>query len=199
MLLHADPSRVRPIDLSPPLARMLFSHRLRAFALPADSATQRLRPGDVLWAREGFRAADKPHPKGRLVLRYAGFSDPVEVPWPDRHARPLTARPPNAMPQRVSRFTLVIESVGMKLLSEMTEDEALACGAVPSGEGYCGPTDLIEHAVPYVSAAEAHAAYFHSRYHMSEVADPEVVVLGFKAYARNVLDLVPALGKGGVR
>lgn len=95
----------------------------------------RCAPGDVLWVREAWRTLQKwdclaPRhlAEGRGKITYEADVE---------HRNPLWAfgklRPSMFMPRWASRLTLIVESVKVERLQEITEEDAIAEGVSDTG------------------------------------------------------------------
>lgn len=199
MGIHVSPSMTLPVELPLPRVRFLASGRIRAVLMPTRKY-ERLQRDDLLWLRESITVDERRSTGSVLVFRYAGDAKPYELNWPAVQARPGSGiRPAEAMPIVASRWTLQVRMVTTMRLSQLDEESAISCGADPTFGGGFVPVGAIEGFQPFGSAAECERFVWDSRFGQGAAAkNPEVVLIQFRALSRNIADLVPGMGKGGV-
>ena len=201
MIIQAEPSRVLPIILHPEILRRIIAGRVRIIH-QTNKRFARLEPGDALWVREGMHI---PRQKGAdwLSVVYGGDGARKDIRWPKAIARPSEGSvPPNGMPVHASRLTLIVTSVREMRLQQVSEISAVAAGVEIELGGFANP---LRHNQVFEHAAEAFGRMWDCALDTSALTNscwtvnPEVVEIGIRAVARNVADLVPGLGSGGVR
>lgn len=206
--LQAEPARVMPVVIDPALIRRIIAGRVRALILPLGKA-QHLLTDDCLWVRESMAIpAKQPSPR-YLRFSYGGDGAAVDLRWPVGIARPSAGfRPAEAMPVQASRLTLQVTAQRVTRLAAVSSDEAIAAGVEIVTGGFIN--GMVHEAAARVWEAPAgalaamwlwqHPDYLGDPQDVSSAAaNPEVVVVEFRAIHRNVADLVAGIGSGGVR
>lgn len=175
--------RQRSVALPPHKVEALASGRLRALALPLDPHGA-IRAGDALWVREGIRVFEKQRRASELVFSYAGESKASRAAWPPALAKPGAGhRPPEAMPPPASRFTLLVDQVEHLRLTQVTEEAALASGVTLDRPGFgCLGYPFME---PFSDPVQA-LQFMFAQENRGDYANPEVALITFRAYARNI-------------
>lgn len=201
MIIQAEPQRVLPIILHPEILRRIIAGRVRIIH-QTNKRYARLEPGDALWVREGMHIP-RQQCGDWLSVVYTGDGGRRDVRWPKVIARPSAGKlPPSAMPVHASRLTLIVTSVREMRLQQISEISAVSAGVDMELGGFANP--LRQNQV-FHNAAEAFGRMWDCALHASEpensfwLANPEVIEIGIRAIARNIADLVPGLGHGGVR
>jgi len=183
MNVRPAPERTKPVNLPHAMVQNLSSGRIRALALPLGQY-EHMKRGDLLWVREGVTVADRQRRKDELVLSYAGDARRYHIAWPALLAKPGAGyRPADAMPVQTSRFTLVVDQVERLRLANVTEDDAVAAGAQPDGDGYSALG--YPFMKPCTSAVDA-LAFLYGQLHPGGGRNPEVVLIRFHAVAKNI-------------
>ena len=202
MIIQAEPNRVLPIILNPEIQRRIVAGRVR-IVHQIRKRYARLEPGDALWVREGLTIPHRQAGGDWLSVVYGGDGARKDVRWPKVIARPSADKlPPSAMPVHASRLTLIVTSVHEMRLQQISEHSAVAAGVDMELGGFANP--LRQNQV-FENAAEAFGRMWDCALDASELdssfwaANPEVLEIGIRAVARNIADLVPGLGHGGVR
>lgn len=199
-MILPEPHRVLPITLHPEILRRVIAGRVRIIH-QTNKRYARLEPGDALWVREGMHIP-RQQDGDWLSVVYGGTGDRKEIRWPKVIARPSEGSvPPNGMPIHASRLTLIVTSVREMRLQQVSEISAIAAGVDIELRGFSNP---LAHNQVFEHAAEAFGRMWDCALDMSApnacwTVNPEVVEIGFRAVARNIADLVPGLGSGGVR
>ena len=201
MIIQAEPNRVLPIILHPEILRRIIAGRVRIIH-QTSKRYARLEPGDALWVREGMHI---PRQEGGdwLSVVYGGDGARKDIRWPKVIARPSEGNvPPNGMPVHASRLTLIVTSVREMRLQQISEISAVAAGVDMELGGFANP---LRHNQVFEHAAEAFGRMWDCSLDTSALGNtcwtvnPEVVEIGIRAVARNIANLVPGLGSGGVR
>jgi hypothetical protein len=199
-MILPDPQRVLPVILHPEILRLVMASRVRVLHL-AGRAYARLSEGDVLWVREGMHLPVRQPGGDVLRVVYGGSGAERLVPWPRGIKAPGPgAVPPAGMPVQMSRLTLVVTQMARMRIQQIEEADAIAAGVLIEGAGFCSPlSDLL----PVPGAVEAFGRMWDAvcgfDLRLGWAVNPEVTQVHIRAIARNVGDLVPGLGKGGVR
>ncbi|MBR9837052.1 MAG: hypothetical protein GYB50_04060 [Rhodobacteraceae bacterium] len=192
-MLNNFVGRKRAVALPPHLVQALPSGRLRRLVLPL-AQHRALAAGDALWVREGICVSDHQPRAGELAFSYAGESRRTVVGWPRVIGRPGAGhRPPEAMPVQASRFTLLVDKVEHLRLAQVGELDALAAGVTIEGEGFGALGYPFMN--PFGSSAEAMVFLFQDLHRPSE-ENPEVALVEFQAFSRNIAMLIVP-GTGG--
>lgn len=201
MIIQAEPNRVLPIILHPEILRRIIAGRVRIIH-ETSKRYARIESGDALWVREGMHIP-RQETGDWLSVVYGGDGARKEVRWPKVIARPSEGNvPPTGMPVHASRLTLIVTSVREIRLQQISEISAVAAGVDMELGGFANP---LRHNQVFEHAAEAFERMWDCAHHYapqngpSFASNPEVVEIGIRAVARNIADLVPGLGFGGVR
>jgi hypothetical protein len=199
-MILPEPQRVLPVHLHPEILRLIMASRVRVLHLHA-RAFSRLIEGDMLWVREGLTIPRQQPGGDMLRVIYGGDGQEGMVNWPRSIVRPSAHRvPAEGMPLQASRLTLVVQSAAMMRLHQIEADDAVAAGVQMESGGYENPLGF---GAVFETAAEAFGRMWDWEHGMDQrhswACNPEVVQIRFRAIARNVGRLVPALGSGGVR
>ena len=199
-MILPEPQRVLPVSLHPEILRMAMASRVRVLHLHGREYA-RLEAGDMLWVREPLTIPRNQPGGDAMQVVYGGDGQEGMVNWPRSIAKPGGGRvPAEGMPMHASRLTLVVFDVATIRLHQVTEDDAIAAGVELDPQGFGNPLGF---GGVYDRPLEAFGRMWDgvqgaaSRH--SWAVNPEVVQIRFKAIARNVGRLVPALGSGGVR
>jgi|GEM_PF-3003929 len=201
-----EPQRVVSATLHPEILRRVISGRIRRIHVP-DRRFSRLTVNDMIWVREGLTIPIRQPDGDALSVIYGGDGSHKEIRWPRALARPSAGwLAPQAMPVHASRLTLVVQAVEEMRLQQITEDAAIAAGVdiEPVG-GFSNPMVHSYHGQVFETAAEAFGRLWDCTLYpdmpdpLTWASNPEVVAIEFRAIARNVARLFPALGSGGVR
>jgi hypothetical protein len=135
----------RPIIFSAPMIyallarRKSMTRRLARSGAPYSSPARQFVVGDRLWVRENFYLTDNGHEQYAVYAADAKnvrehmrdveemkFQSALANIWPD-HAR---LRPSIHMPRWASRLTLIVDTVKVEFLQDISEEDALAEGVV---------------------------------------------------------------------
>lgn len=192
-MMHAEPSRVRPVAMSDLMVRALQANCKTVTRRLSTSPLAHVRPGDLLWVREAIIIEGVNCTPGRLYVRFEADGFQMDVPWPRRMAKPLPGvRGPRAMPLELSRMTLRVIHVHEERLHAIQERDCYDEGI--------GATGLLDAADGDPVAAFAR---FWDGQHTKDgtrwADNPEVVAIRFACMHRGVKALLPGLGHGGVR
>lgn len=154
------------------------------------SRWQRVTPGDRLWVRESLDLrGDRPDlPIWRASYRADGapldLSVPANLAFAEGKSGQRRGRFINSihMPRSFSRITLIVETVKIERLQDISEDDAKAEGCKAFG-----PLPGGDHSVPTGGAADAFGMLW-SSLHGSESwnANPEVVAISFRVIKSNI-------------
>lgn len=198
---------IRPILFSTSMIRALMEDR--------KTQTRRLKTkieaGDILWAREtfrpvisgkirdgygevrygfGYKAGGEPiwakHP---TIIRNSTTRDSGSMQFEDRPWKPSIH-----MPKRASRFTQEVTAVRKERLQDISEEDALAEGAMfhnGHGVGHSGYRHDIDHGFVYSTAKQSYAALWESiNGKGSWDKNPEIYVITVKTYKQNIYDFL---------
>lgn len=202
MIIQAEPRRMLPITLNTEIQRRIVAGRVRVVH-QTDKRYARIEPGDALWVREGLTIPHRQAGGDWLSVVYGADGAREDIRWPKVIARPSTEKlPPSAMPVHASRLTLIVTSIREMRLKQIDEISAVSAGVDMELGGFSNP---LRHNQVFENAAEAFGRMWDCALDASDLgsscwtANPEVVEIGIRAVARNIADLVPGLGSGGVR
>lgn len=202
MKIQAEPTRVLPIALHPEIVRRIIAGRIRIIH-HACKRFDRLEPGDALWVREWLTIPRRQTGGNWLTVVNDGDGVSRDIRWPKVIARPSQGRlPASAMPVHASRLTLIVTSVQVLRLHAVSEISAVAAGVDIELGGFANP---FQDSQCFSTAIDAFGRMWdctldgNAFYKLSWMLNPEVVEIGIRAVARNIADLVPGLGSGGVR
>jgi hypothetical protein len=164
-----QPDMVRAIlDGRKTMTRRLARTRSKAEPkIMRESPWARYKIGDLLWVRENYRIDDKNPRRPRVVY----FADPESGALQNSLYK---WRPSIHLPRKLSRLTLEIVSHKIERLQDISEEDAIAEGAL----AWAGPA----------AAPRAAFAALWSSIHGKEAWDenPELVAVGFKVHRKNV-------------
>lgn len=148
-------------------------------------------PGDRLWVREAWAANEairRPQAIDNISYRadYAESEPPAATPITVQRllwlTQPNRYRPSIHMPRKFSRLTLIVESVKVERLQDITFRDLEREGVVPSGECW--------------GAQEAHEAWIKLWDSINGPgawnSNPWVVAIGFSVVRANIDSLPPA-------
>ena len=178
----------RPISLVPHYVDPVSDGRMRHLVVPAAVMGDRPMDLESLWVREGFTINDRqPARKAEISIRYAGDGRSYRRPWPRAIPRPVSGvRDAGQMPVTLSRLTLLIESVRVCNIGDVTEDEAMTAGLFYEGDG----ASVIGY--PFIRAfgeyREALAWMIAQVHSLTSGVDPvqPLAVVKFRSLARNI-------------
>lgn len=212
-MIACEPDRVLPVTLEAALVPRVMAGRVRLIHIPGrdgETAALRLSKGDALWVREGVKIGNT----GRAVAFGAGhvgvryLNDPVMQMrrWPSALARPpLGWLEADRLPLYLSRLTLIVRRVQRIRLQQIDEASALLAGVELDRHGFLNPLQGGCFGAVYDTAHEAFGHFWDCALGSRALGphawtcNPEVTQVEFSAVARNITDLVPGLGFGGVR
>jgi len=202
MIIQAEPTRVLPIALHPEIVRRIIAGRIRTIHHTC-MRFDRLVSGDALWVREWLTIPRCQTGENWLTVVHDGDGVSRDIRWPKVIARPSQGRlPASAMPVHASRLTLIVTAVRVMRLHAVSEISAVAAGVDIDLGGFANPLHANQF---FPTAAEAFGRMwdcaldgdaFNKAWWM---LNPEIVEIGIRAVARNIADLVPGIGSGGVR
>lgn len=202
MIIQAEPQRVLPIILHPEIQRRIVAGRVRVVH-QTGKRYARLEPGDALWVRETLTIPHRQSGGDWLSVVYNGDGARKDLRWPKVIARPSDGKlPPSAMPVHASRLTLIVTSVREMRLQQISEISAVSAGVDMELGGFANPlrqNQVFEHAAEAFGRMWDCALDTAALTNACWTVNPEVIEIGIRAIARNIADLVPGLGHGGVR
>lgn len=189
-IILPKPSRVVSTVIGASLFGHIKSGRVRALPFPL-RPFEALRREDAIWVREGFRVSPKQHQRGRLWVSYGVGEPALSVEWQEGLARPAQGFcQAERMPVACSRMTLIVEAVAVKRLSQVTEDEAIACGVGIDPDGGFSPL-----AFPFPigcdTANEAAVMNYESMHGRGREKNQEVAYVTFRSLMRNIRTICP--------
>lgn len=199
-LITTMPQRVASITLRPELLQRLPSGRVRACVAPIEpGALQNLKKDDLIYIKEPVIFLDRALRGQWVNYRFSGDRIARTVQWPRGLPQPFSGSiPASAMPTFLSRFTLRVNSLQRCRLLSIGDDDAVACGAQPSANGgFVCPLANPELFSPFETGAEALAHMWRELHgHGAGSENPELLLINFTAFSRNLLDMVPGFGPG---
>ena len=211
-----------PIIFQAPMVRALLAGRKTqtrrlAWLKPRNPASGRIKdsyqrpslwqsvdPGDRLWVKESFTAHwGRPTPSGRAIFNasvkqsdgsfiQATPADPIIAYYAADGSTMSRWRPSIHMPRWASRLTLIVTSVKVEPLQDISEADAMAEGV--SFDATL-PSDVHRHFVPLdngecITGWDARETYAGLWDHINEVgswgSNPEVVALTFTVIRENI-------------
>ncbi len=161
---------------------------MRHLVVPAAVMGDRPMDLESLWVREGFTINDRqPAQRAEISIRYAGDGRSYRRPWPRAIPRLSSGvRDAGQMPVTLSRITLLIETLRVCNIGDLTEDEAMTAGLYYEGDGY----SVIGYPFlrPFTDYREALAWMIAQVHSLTTGIDPvePLAVVGFRALARNI-------------
>ncbi|PZX03045.1 hypothetical protein [Celeribacter halophilus] len=181
----ASVGRTMAVDIPATITPHLKSGSVRALALPLRPYSN-LKQGDAMWAREGINVDRKQRVKNQLRLSYVGEDLFLSIPWIPSVAKPSPGfRPPSAMPVQCSRFTLIVKSVEVMRLSQISEEDALISGVFIDPDGGYTPAGF-----PFMVGCEtangALRVLYETQNALGVGENPEVAFVRFSAIMRNI-------------
>lgn len=148
------------------------------------SRWQRVKPGDRLWVRERTMCVGVRDGEIKVSYDADDFTPEVWLPFPDRlkFNPKVGKRLSMGCYREASRLTLIVETVKIERLQDISEDDAKAEGCKAFG-----PLPGGDHSVPTGGAADAFGMLW-SSLHGSESwnANPEVVAISFRVIKSNI-------------
>ena len=197
----------RPILFSAPMIRALLDGRKtqtrrlawRRLPDPADdkltigktrTAWMRTLPRDRLWAKEAWRAG-----QGYDGVKIADMAPQSRIWYEADGNRPgfvkgEQKRSSIHMPRRFSRLTLIVEDVRLQSLHDITEEDALAEGALKgkaTGRIFNNAVELRMGAPVWRCARDWYACLWESIHGGNAwAANPEVIAITFKVVQQNI-------------
>lgn len=200
--------KIKPILFSAPMIRALLDGR--------KTQTRRLKfeyePGDLLWVRETYVLESNrdvsiqyppPFSDGRPLLErktpdwgdywvqpHYRATDPAPELDQGEDGPTCKWRPSIFMPRWASRFTQEVTAVRKERLQDISEEDALAEGAMfhnSHGVGQSGYRHDIDHGFVYSTAKQSYAALWESINGKGSWADnPGIDVISFKTHRMNI-------------
>lgn len=200
-MIQPEPIRTAPVALHPEILRRVVALRIRLIFV--DPAQCRVGEGDALWVQEAFSPSRHQGGGDWLRLRYQMDGAERQVFWPKAKVRPAPGELTRAerMPMPASRYTLHVRAAERIRLQQLTEHQAIDAGVNLAGLN--GFEDPLSGGV-WLSAHEAFARMWdralggESLGPMCWTCNPEVLALTVRATARNIRELMPGVGSGGV-
>ncbi|WP_188260679.1 hypothetical protein [Azospirillum tabaci] len=132
-----------PIIFSAPMVRALLDGRKTQTRRLATSPLAKVQPGDRLWVRENFATSDAYGDPAILGVEYAADGSTLAYANGELHYKehgcaqyPGPWKPSIHMPRWASRLTLVVESMKVQRLQDISEEDARAEGATQRDTGF---------------------------------------------------------------